>query len=287
MATRLAIKDIRIDGKTQQRELDETVVKEYMEAIKAGAEFPAMSVVTDGKDNWLWDGFHRLFAYRKLGKDYAEFEISKGTRRDAVWKSYNANLKHGFRRQPGTSKEIVRKILADAEWSKISLSEIARHVGVSTSFVSREKEDMGKSATERDAKVTVTRKGRKYQQKSQDSQHQEPEIPLDAKGKPIPKHLQAVFGRAGEIKQHITYMNQMVRDIKEAQGKNDILWVNCKLDRLRSDVGNLRSSLKFAIPFAVCPYCGGDINNEDCGACNGHGFVNELQWIACPDEMKE
>ena len=307
MAKKLVIKDIRLDGRTQQREVSDAIVAEYMEVIRVSETIlPPVDVMTDGKEYWLTDGFHRLFAYRKLGKNYIEAVVSTGTHREAIWASYAANITHGFRRQPGTSKEIIRKILTDKEWGKIPLSEIARHIGVSHQYVSKEKKTMtsgqkrmvqpmctiepdNKAKNEvlkRNKTITVTRKGKQYEQKSQESQHKEPEPVLDSLQKEVPEHLQEVFQREDEIKRHIKYLNQMVRDIKKAQEKNDLLWVNCKLDSLKSDVGNLRRNLRFALPYAVCVYCAADINNQDCLACDGHGFLNELQYGAAPKEMK-
>mgnify|MGYP003848406485 FL=1 len=54
------IKAIRIDGGTQSREkLDQVVVSEYAELFKEGVEFPPISVVHDGTEYYLADGFHR------------------------------------------------------------------------------------------------------------------------------------------------------------------------------------------------------------------------------------
>ncbi len=278
MKHRLALADIQIGGKTQQRAVDDTIVKEYMDIID---ELPPIEVMTDGNSTWLTDGFHRYHAYRKLGKDYIEAVISEGTKRDAIWKSFTANVKHGFRRQPGTSAEIVRKILADKEWGKTSLSEIARHVGVSQPFVSQVKK---KVADEAQAKQRTTAPPSGNRQSPPD---EPPEPVLDAKQREVPEHLRQFFLRGDEIKQHITYLNQMVRTIKAAQAKNDLLWANCKLDSLKADVGNLRRALKFSLPYAVCVYCGGSVNNEECTGCNGHGFLNERQYVAAPKEMKE
>lgn len=63
------IKTIRTDGGTQSRvEINNEIVTEYAEAIKAGAEFPAVVVFNDGVDNWLADGFHRFHAHNQAGK---------------------------------------------------------------------------------------------------------------------------------------------------------------------------------------------------------------------------
>ena len=51
---------IRIDGGTQSRvRVDTDVVAEYAEIIFAGTELPPLSVMFDGAEYWLCDGFHR------------------------------------------------------------------------------------------------------------------------------------------------------------------------------------------------------------------------------------
>jgi len=88
----LAIADIRIDGGTQQRPIDDDVVAKYKSLMQDGKwdETP-VDVVFDGHSYWLWDGFHRLFAHRKLGKKYIPASVEEGTKRDARWFSFSAN----------------------------------------------------------------------------------------------------------------------------------------------------------------------------------------------------
>ncbi len=110
----IPIKDIRIDGKTQQRSIDDSVVARYAAMVKEGSKFPPVEIITDGKSNFMWDGFHRYFAIKKLGKKYLEANVINGTHRDAIYLSFSANKENAFPRQPGTAKGIVEKILKDA-----------------------------------------------------------------------------------------------------------------------------------------------------------------------------
>ncbi|NIP22274.1 MAG: ParB N-terminal domain-containing protein [Phycisphaerae bacterium] len=130
MKKQLFLKDIWIDGKTQQRPVEDKVVARYAALMKDGSVFPPVEIIADGKSNYLWDGYHRVAAARKLGKKYIEANIKEGTQRDAIYLSFSANKTNAFPRQPGTAKGIIEKILKDEEWSKISTREIANHVGV-------------------------------------------------------------------------------------------------------------------------------------------------------------
>lgn len=301
MTKKIAIKDVRIDGGTQQRPIDDEVISRYRGLLQDGIKFPPIEVMFDGKNYWLVDGYHRWHSYRKAGKNTIQANVTEGTKRAAQWESFSANSKHGLPRQKGTVKAmLIEKIFPDPEWSRLSDADIADWIGgVTRRHVSKCREDYKKAKSKASSRQDKSRKGSTSPNDSEPenddsssggSEDEEPQADkpvLDTKGVSVPEHLQEVFLRADEIKTHITYLNQMVRTIKEAQAHNDLLWVNCKIESLKSDVGNLRRSLKFSLPYAVCPYCAADINNQDCLACNGHGFLNELQYTAAPKEMKE
>lgn len=71
---------ITIDTAMQQRGgIDIDTVSKYTEAMKAGDEFPPVSIMDDGKCLWLFDGFHRIKAARNAGLQTIEVNITKGT----------------------------------------------------------------------------------------------------------------------------------------------------------------------------------------------------------------
>ena len=135
------IKAIRIDGGTQSREkLDQTVVDEYAELMKEGTEFPPISVVHDGTDYYLSDGFHRLLAAQKAGKASINCDVITGTLRDAILYSLSANSQHGLRRTIEDKRKAVLTMLEDFEWGDPdawSDRDIARQCHVSHPFVSK------------------------------------------------------------------------------------------------------------------------------------------------------
>ncbi|GAH95143.1 unnamed protein product, partial [marine sediment metagenome] len=69
---RLPLKDIRIDGKTQHRKVDDEVVLRYTALMKDGVKFPPIEIIYDGKNYFMWDGAHRYFSHLKLNKKYIE-----------------------------------------------------------------------------------------------------------------------------------------------------------------------------------------------------------------------
>ena len=133
------IDKIRIDGGTQARAcLSDQTVSEYAEAMEdPNTVFPPVVVYFDGKDYWLADGFHRLAAWRQIGRTEIPADVRQGDRRRAILHSVAANSAHGLRRTNEDKRRAVLTLLEDEEWSQWSDREIARKCAVSQPFVSR------------------------------------------------------------------------------------------------------------------------------------------------------
>lgn len=150
---------IRIDGGTQSRaKLNNDVVAEYVEAYKAGAKFPAVTVFYDGKDRWLADGFHRYHAAKQAGKKTIFENIIPGTLRDAKFHSWKANQEHGQRRTNDDKRNIVLEVLADEEAGKWSDNHIAKEFGFAQSFVSKLRLSLNSEISEKPTERTYTTK---------------------------------------------------------------------------------------------------------------------------------
>jgi len=318
MATKsVPLKDICLDGGTQHRPLNEDIVKRYAALMKDGVQFPAVEIIIDGKNKYLIDGFHRLAATRKNGKKYIEAFVVNGTRREAIFLSFGANKENAFPRQPGTAKGIVEKILKDAEWSKISQREIARHVGVTEGFVRKVKNeskahvrtgtqiDSGSEPKNKDSRsktVNIKRGESEYEAKVPEKKV------LDSTGKQVPEHLVKYFERANEYRQMIKQLNDMLKTVRDGTNicvkcglefseprvcqtddrycHGDLFYKFIKIENLTAEVGNVKRIFRFAMPFAICGYCGADENNAECRACDGAGFVNEATYRATPEDLK-
>lgn len=89
----IELKNIRIDGGTQQRPLSQDGLDRYRERHEGGEDFPAIETVFDGKDHWLWDGFHRYHVARTMRDTVIMAHVTKGTQRDAVWLSFSATTR--------------------------------------------------------------------------------------------------------------------------------------------------------------------------------------------------
>lgn len=158
----LPITDILINGGTQSRvKLNWDVIAEYAEAIAFNAVFPPILVFYDGKNYWLADGFHRLHATKKAGRQEIAVDIQQGSRRDALLYSVGANVKHGLRRTNADKRRAVNIMLRDQEWNHWSNREIAKRCGVSEFMVRQMRESIcDKNADTK--KRTVQRQGKTY-----------------------------------------------------------------------------------------------------------------------------
>lgn len=142
-----------LDPKLQSRvEIDEGAVSDYADAIELGDKFPPVLAFFDGIHYYLTDGYHRYHAHKRAGKASIEVEVINGTFRDAVFHATSVNSKHGMRRTHADKRKAVMTLLEDFEWEGMSSTDIAKHCGVSVSFVSNLRTAAGKQ-TEGTVKV--------------------------------------------------------------------------------------------------------------------------------------
>ncbi len=127
----LPLDQIRTDGGTQARQaLNDATVDEYAQAMEDGAQFPLLIVYHDGESHWLADGFHRLAAARKAGRERLRVDVRMGDKRAAILYAVGANDAHGLRRTSADKRRAVATLLRDTEWSRWSDSTIAKQVKV-------------------------------------------------------------------------------------------------------------------------------------------------------------
>ena len=136
---KLQLSDLRLDGGTQPRgELNDDRVDQYAEAYKAGQPMPPVSVVYDGHDYWLYDGFHRVSAALAVGLTFIQADVRQGTQEDAQWLSFAANAHHdtgGLCRSNADKRRAVEAALSHPKGKGMSDNAIAQHVGVSDKTV--------------------------------------------------------------------------------------------------------------------------------------------------------
>jgi len=132
---------VRDDSLRPRLQRDPETVDSYAADMKAGADFPPITLVraSDGK-HYLAGGDHRIEAARKNKQTRIKAIIHEGTVDDACWMAAGSNKTHGLRRSNGDKQKAVRMaILAKPD---AGTDEIARHVGVSKSWVEKTRREM-------------------------------------------------------------------------------------------------------------------------------------------------
>jgi hypothetical protein len=137
---RIPLDAIQVDPTVQQRAAGtfQDVVDDYAEAMRSGAEFPAIDVFgNDDGPFHLGDGFHRLEAYRSARPDVKDIEckVHPGNRDDAILFACSANAQHGLPRSRSDKVKAVTTLIRSERWSGWSDREIARQCRVSHGFV--------------------------------------------------------------------------------------------------------------------------------------------------------
>lgn len=240
----LNIKTIRIDGGTQSRaEINNEIVTEYADAIKAGTEFPAVVVFNDGAHNWLADGFHRFHAHNQAGKASISADVRTGTARDAVLYSLGANGTHGLRRTNADKHKAVQIMLADAEWAKWSDRKIAEACEVTHPFVASIRTPKVVTVTTPPAKSSPTKATEKPSKSTPKPEVATAKTPLTVVAPVIPPEdqyteLDAKNDQIADLQSMLAVANLgTVSEEDKDQAKNLIA-------ELRAEIKTLRATLK-------------------------------------------
>jgi hypothetical protein len=300
---RVLVEAVRLDGETQSRvRIDEEAVSDYAEAIKAGVKLPPIQVCLDGLDYWLWDGFHRVFAMKRLGIVDTNAFVTKGTREDARWLACSANRENGIRRTNADKRKAVEMALKARP--KESDRSIAEHCGVhhttvaavrggSTGEISQSYPDVTER-TGRDGRTIDTANiGRKrvvpdlptgVDPASYSAPRQEREEPTDALGQPIPESIRAKYREAKEWADGWLHRcSGLARELTTLMDADDARLVSVTRSTIDSAFERIRFEIREkAKPHAVCLMC----SAAGCRACARRGWMSEAQFRTVPTELR-
>jgi hypothetical protein len=138
MSTSVLINDITVDTALQARvKMSEPVVQEYAALMMSDVTFPPVVLFDDGVKKYLVDGFHRLYAAKRVGRDRIQAVIHNGNKHDGFMYSLQANATHGLQRSNEDKRHCVMKLLDDFEYIDKSDREIAELCAVSHPFVGK------------------------------------------------------------------------------------------------------------------------------------------------------
>jgi len=348
----VGLNQIVLDDQIQTRPLDEYTVGLYAEAMEqdpaqvwiCAEMFPPLRVVQEGDKYWLWDGFHRFAALKRVGKKEFVCEIKQGTKRDAFLLSLGANFRHGKPRDAATLRAIIEKIERDPELNKKTDKEIAELVNMSKSRVSKIRQEIrqstsfssctghignavstipqnriikpetqileeleeelatenpvnlgkemlnqAKQTTEKRQETSVEEEGESEEDlEIEDDDDDKPKVPVDSGGWEIPEHLREIFEQKKILTGLMRQLEIIHGQINKMIASNHPVIMYLNPNAYLSAYRNYHSQLRFAIPYAVCRYCGGDGGiQKNCTVCKGVGWVNEAIYHATPSSLKQ
>lgn len=134
----LELHRIRLDGGTQPRGgLDNNHLDDLRQATRNGLQLPPVSVVYDGQNYWLYDGFHRVHIATQDGQTRIMATIRPGTLAEAQWLSYAANQSHGLKRSTADKERAIKAALRHEMAPGLSDRRIADHLGVSDKTIAK------------------------------------------------------------------------------------------------------------------------------------------------------
>ena len=150
MTTSILINDITVDTALQARvRMSETVLQEYAALLMEGVNFPPIVLFDDGVKKYLADGFHRLYAAKRVGRDRIQAETHRGSKHEGFMYSLRANSSHGLQRSNEDKRHCVMKLVDDFEYIDKSDREIAELCAVSHTFVGKIRAGNKSSATKK------------------------------------------------------------------------------------------------------------------------------------------
>lgn len=232
----IAFESIRQDGGTQARAaMDQDAIEEYALAMAEGATFPPVVAFQEGEVYWLGDGFHRAAAHFKaFGFSPISADVHIGGLREARLFAIGANVEHGIRRTNADKRMAVNMLLQDIEWSSWSNREIAKRVGVSSTYVDKLRAGEGANVCTPESNNHIPKTdnvlpGTPARHEAQS----EPAVPSPAKPANTPKpepseDVAALMARIAELETENAELNEqnveLTRMLKESEADNRSMW---------------------------------------------------------------
>lgn len=173
MATKkIPLDSIELEGCQSRAGTCETTVSEYAELWEAKADFPPVTLFSDGSSYFCGDGHHRILGAQRAGVAKIEATVLKGGKSDALLYSASANVNHGKRRTNADKRKAVKIVLdLHAEWSDRAIAE---HCSVNDKTVSTVRGELESTAEIPQFDVRTGRDGKKRAVKNKGATQKNP-----------------------------------------------------------------------------------------------------------------
>lgn len=319
----LKISDLKTDGLQIRAEINPDVVREYAEEeTERGAVFPPFTVFRDSSGAfWLADGFHRLAAAKRNGRQKIAADVRDGEYLDALKFALLANTEHGLRRTNADKAKAVLTVYRHRSELGLpdvpSANSVAELAGVSNHFADAQlgtiqdwkgaKARTGQDGRTRTLPPPPTRKSKTVSSDDPQKPAPEPETkpsetsyippppsrkspqkkeetgPLDGRGKPVPPDLTETWNRRREVSELAGLVSRVRVALRDSQKGKDPLWSEINFSSVLAHLDMAYTEIAAAEPWCVCPMCQG----IGCESCKGRGLMGKFRFESVvPKNMK-
>lgn len=262
--------------------LAKAVVKDYAEAIKAGAKFPPITVVQDNVTGQLYlvDGYHREAATVIAGLELIDAEVIEGTFTDAVRLAIKANATNGLRRTNADKRNALK--LAWEHRQELFPGEpshelLAKACGISERTVRRFRHLLTGVDNVHPCGTRLGTDGKTYALSQQSAERS---TKTDRYGAAIPERLTRAFDLR-EYRQRIQTIQNAKSGFEKSIKEEDYSCSKISQATLIT-FANLIHDLKSGEPWCVCRQCGG----TGCRACGNVGVQTMDEYLRNPKELR-
>ena len=109
-------------------------------------------------------------------------------------------------------------------------------------------------------------------------------IELDRTGYPIPDKALKYWERDDEVRKLMQMVSQVKVSIEHAKKIDDLLYVEIR-QSIIGDLNMIREALTYALPYAVCTGCNGQLVDR-CTLCRGRGVISESLYKKVPSDIR-
>ena len=278
---------------------DAETINNYAEAMADGAQFPDVTVFTDGETYWLADGFHRVMAAKSNGKTAISADVRKGTADDAVVFGGTANNKQGKRPTRADVQHFMQMVWERREaifggtptgGNMAEKCGVSRHTG--EAFVREKLADMSKTPTRPTVQIgqlatpptrperLIGKDGRMYPVRPSMPARPVRKMPVDRYGTEIPVEIAEAFD-GSTLSDILSCISKARVALRKGFEDKDPAFAAVRQDAL-INLNNAYNFVNAAEPHCVCRMCQG----TGCKACHERGWQTEEEYKRNPKEFQ-
>jgi len=196
-------------------------VDEFAAAMREGVVFPPIVVFYDGCDVWLSDGFHRITAALRAGREVIEADVRAGGQLDALVFAFFANATHGEPLRPQERKAALRRIIeAHLPLKHGDGVRLAKQLGVSEAVVSRQARAISAERETLHLQDSASEAGSSWDGTGGAPQWDGPGAPVLTEAEPSPFWAAAAAAAAARVEAE----QDALEGVLEAAGGNEDTW---------------------------------------------------------------